>query len=250
MKKIKIQTALVSVSDKSRLNELSDYFLKNNIKVISSGGTFKKLKIINPKLKLIEVAEYTNFNEILNGRVKTLHPRIHAGILADKNNINHKKQLNDLNFDLIDLVIVNLYPFEDSIKKKLKENECIENIDIGGPSLIRGAAKNFNSVVVITAPDQYSELIEEANNNNNNISHTLRKKFAAQAFKHTAYYDAIISGWFNKNEAIYQSKKSVLPLKKIDNLRYGENPHQKAGVFSLGNNEIQKFQVKIYHLTI
>ena len=117
MKKIKIQTALVSVSDKSRLNELSDYFLKNNIKVISSGGTFKKLKIINPKLKLIEVAEYTNFNEILNGRVKTLHPRIHAGILADKNNINHKKQLNDLNFDLIDLVIVNLYPFEDSIKK-------------------------------------------------------------------------------------------------------------------------------------
>ena len=133
MKKIKIQTALVSVSDKSRLNELSDYFLKNNIKVISSGGTFKKLKIINPKLKLIEVAEYTNFNEILNGRVKTLHPRIHAGILADKNNINHKKQLNDLNFDFIDLVIVNLYPFEDSIKKKLKENECIENIDIGVP---------------------------------------------------------------------------------------------------------------------
>ena len=143
-----------------------------------------------------------------------------------------------------DLVIVNLYPFEDSIKKKLKENECIENIDIGGPSLIRGAAKNFNSVVVITAPDQYSELIEEANNNNNNISHTLRKKFAAQAFKHTAYYDAIISGWFNKNEAIYQSKKSVLPLKKIDNLRYGENPHQKAGVFSLGNNEIQKISGK------
>ena len=92
------------------------------------------------------------------------------------------------------------------VLKKLKENECIENIDIGGPSLIRGAAKNFNSVVVITAPDQYSELIEEANNNNNNISHTLRKKFAAQAFKHTAYYDAIISGWFNKNEAIYQSK--------------------------------------------
>ena len=212
MKKIKIQTALVSVSDKSRLNELSDYFLKNNIKVISSGGTFKKLKIINPKLKLIEVAEYTNFNEILNGRVKTLHPRIHAGILADKNNINHKKQLNDLNFDLIDLVIVNLYPFEDSIKK-LKENECIENIDIGGPSLIRGAAKNFNSVVVITAPDQYSELIEEANNNNNNISHTLRKKFAAQAFKHTAYYDAIISDGLTRMKQ-FISQKICITIKK------------------------------------
>ena len=129
------------------------------------------------------------------------------------------------------------------LKKKLKENECIENIDIGGPSLIRGAAKNFNSVVVITTLDQYSELIEETNNNNNNISHTLRKKFAAQAFKHTAYYDAIISGWFNKNEAIYQSKNHIT-IKKIDNLRYGENPHQKAGVFSLGNNEIQKISGK------
>ena len=171
MKKINIKTALVSVSDKSELEKLADYFFKYNIKVISSGGTFKSLKKLNPKLELIEVSSYTNFNEILDGRVKTLHPLIHAGILADKNNINHRNQLKNLKISSIDLVVVNLYPFETTIKKKSFESECIENIDIGGPSLIRGAAKNFNSVVVITSINQYNELIKEAKKENNFISH-------------------------------------------------------------------------------
>ena len=176
MKKIKIKTALVSVSDKEKLEELADYFFKNKIHVISSGGTFKHLKKSNYKLRLTEVSSYTNFQEILNGRVKTLHPLIHAGILADKNKISHKNQLNKLNINPIDLVIVNLYPFENTMKKKSTESKCIENIDIGGPSLIRGAAKNFKSVVVVTSPSQYDELIDEANKNDNYISYEIKKE--------------------------------------------------------------------------
>ena len=244
MKKIKIKTALVSVSDKEKLEELADYFFKNNIHVISSGGTFEHLKKSNYKLRLTEVSSYTNFQEILNGRVKTLHPLIHAGILADKNKISHKNQLDKLNINPIDLVIVNLYPFENTIKKKSTESDCIENIDIGGPSLIRGAAKNFKSVVVVTSPSQYGALIEEANKNDNYISFDLRKKFATEAFKHTAYYDAVIASWFDKNNKIYQSTKTTIPLKKITNLRYGENPHQKAAIFFLGNDKIQKVSGK------
>ena len=244
MNKIKIKTALVSVSDKTELKKLADYFFEYNIKVISSGGTFKDLKRLNQKLKLIEVSSYTNFNEILDGRVKTLHPFIHAGILADKSKQNHKKQLNDLNLSLIDLVVVNLYPFENTVKKNSTQSACIENIDIGGPSLIRGAAKNYNSVTVVTSHDQYDELINEARNSKNSISLKLRKKFASEAFKHTAYYDAVIANWFDNKNKIFQSLKNALPLEKVIDLRYGENPHQKACVFALGNNDIKKLSGK------
>ena len=244
MNKIKIKTALVSVSDKTELRKLADYFFENNIKVISSGGTFQDLKRLNQKLNLIEVSSYTNFNEILGGRVKTLHPFIHAGILADKSKESHKKQLNDLNLSLIDLVVVNLYPFQSTVKKNSKQSDCIENIDIGGPSLIRGAAKNYKSVTVITSQGQYDELINEARKNENSISLKLRKKFATEAFKHTAYYDAVIANWFDNKNQIYQSSKNSLPLNKISDLRYGENPHQKASVFSLGNNDVQKLSGK------
>ena len=244
MKKIKIKTALVTVSDKEKLKKLADYFFKNKVHVISSGGTFKYLKKLNHNLQLTNVSSYTNFQEILDGRVKTLHPLIHAGILADKNKRNHINQLNHLKIDPIDLVIVNLYPFENTIKKKSSEANCIENIDIGGPSLIRGAAKNYKSVVVVTSPNQYDELINEANKNRNCIGYDLRKKLAIEAFKHTAYYDTVIAGWFNKNNEIYQSIKTAMPLKKINNLRYGENPHQKAAIFSLGENEVQKISGK------
>ena len=210
MNKIKIKTAIVSVSHKTELKKLADYFFENNIKVISSGGTFQDLKRLNQKLNLIEVSSYTNFNEILDGRVKTLHPFIHAGILADKSKENHKKQLNDLNLSLIDLVVVNLYPFESTLKKNSKQSDCIENIDIGGPSLIRGAAKNYKSVTVITSQGQYDELINEARKNANSISLKLRKKFATEAFKHTAYYDAVIANWFDNKNQIYQSSNIIL----------------------------------------
>ena len=139
--------------------------------MISSGGTFKYLKKLNPKLKLIEVSDYTKFNEILDGRVKTLHPIIHAGILADKNKASHINQLSHLKTNPIDLVIVNLYPFEKTINKTSIETKCIENIDIGGPSLIRSRQK-LQSVVLVTSPNQYDELIAEANKNKNCISST------------------------------------------------------------------------------
>ena len=133
-----------------------------------------------------------------------------------------------------------MYPFESTVKKNSKQSDCIENIDIGGPSLIRGGAKNYKSVTVITSQGQYDELINEARKNANSISLKLRKKFATEAFKHTAYYDAVIANWFDNKNQIYQSSKNSLPLNKISDLRYGENPHQKASVFSLGNNDISK----------
>ena len=142
MSKINILKALVSVSDKSFLDKIANYFLKYNITVLSTGGTYSFLKKEFPKLKLIEISSYTSFKEILDGRVKTLHPLVHAGILAKKNNPSHLKQLNELGITSIDLVVTNLYPFEKfSSNRKSSESECLENIDIGGPSMIRGAAK-------------------------------------------------------------------------------------------------------------
>ena len=144
MKNIKIKRAIVSVYDKNYLSILAEFFLKNRIEVLSTGGTFLYLKDYNSEIKVSEISEYTGFNEILDGRVKSLHPVIHAGILAKKNNVNHQKQLERSNINFIDLVVVNLYPFEEIINKdsSMFEN-CIENIDIGGPTLIRGAAKIF-----------------------------------------------------------------------------------------------------------
>ena len=241
----KIKTALVSVSDKEGLEKIAEYFLKNDILVFSSGGTYTHLKKINPQLKLIEVSSYTKFSEILNGRVKTLHPLIHAGILADKYNPDHISQLESLNIRTIDLVIVNLYPFEKTLNKdNSTESDCIENIDIGGPSLIRGAAKNFKSVVVLSSPNQYDDFISEINNNNNIIKIEFRKKLAIKAFQNTSYYDSIISNWLSRGDFITEGEISALPLRKLRKLRYGENPHQKAALFSFGKNDLEKISGK------
>ena len=161
-----------------------------------------------------------------------------------KNKASHINQLSHLKTNPIDLVIVNLYPFEKTINKTSIETKCIENIDIGGPSLIRGAAKNYKSVVAVTSPNQYDELIAEANKNKNCISSNFSKQLATEAFKHTAYYDTIIANWFDKHNEIYQSNNITIPFKKVNNLRYGENPHQKAASFSLGNNEVKKISGK------
>ena len=243
--KVKIKTALVSVSDKQGLEKMAEYFLNNGIIVFSSGGTYNYLRKIDPRLKLIEVSSYTKFSEILDGRVKTLHPLIHAGILADKYNSKHISELNRLNIKAIDLVIVNLYPFENTLNKtNSTESNCIENIDIGGPSLIRGAAKNYKSVVVLSSPSQYNEFISEMKNNNNNLKIEFRKKLAMKAFQKTSYYDSIISNWLNRGDYISGNDNSTLPLKKLRHLRYGENPHQKAALFSLGKNELEKISGK------
>ena len=159
-------------------------------------GTYKEIKKL--KFKCLEVSEFTNSPEILEGRVKTLHPKIHAGILNKRKNKTHLKDLQYNNFENIDLVIVNFYPFEETLKGTKNHNKIIENIDVGGPTMVRSAAKNYRDVTVITSSDQYDELIEELKKNNGSTSFDFREKLSRIAFTETAYYDAVISNYFNK----------------------------------------------------
>ena len=193
---MKIIKALISVSDKTNLKLLLNCLKKYKIKLISSGGTCKKIRSLGYKCQ--EVSEYTRSPEILNGRVKTLHPKIYAGILSKKNNKSHKKDLKKQNFEHIDLIIVNFYPFHEKIKKNNNLKKIIENIDIGGPTLVRAAAKNFKNVSIITAKSDYASLIKELHKYNGGTSLQFREQMASKAFNLTAYYDSIISNWFNE----------------------------------------------------
>ena len=226
----KIKRALISVSDKKNLKNLLKVLTKYKIELISSGGTFKEIKKF--KFKCLEVSEYTNSPEILGGRVKTLHPKIHAGILSKRNNKFHNKDLKNNNFELIDLVIVNFYPFEKTLEKSNNHLKIIENIDIGGPTMVRAAAKNYNDVAVITSSDQYEELINEIKKNKGSTSIEFREKMSSEAFSETAYYDAVISNYFNTIKNNDFPKKKVIYGNLIEKLRYGENPHQHAAVYS------------------
>ena len=195
MKK-KIKTALISVSDKNNLKPLLNILKKNKIKIISSGGTYKEIKRL--KFKCLEVSKFTNSPEILEGRVKTLHPKIHAGILNKRKQKSHIKDIKSNGFENIDLVIVNFYPFENTIKQTRNHKKIIENIDIGGPSMVRSAAKNYNDVTVITSSDQYEELIQELKKYKGSTSLNFREKLSRIAFAETAYYDSVISSYFNE----------------------------------------------------
>jgi len=226
----KIKSALISLSDKSNLKPLLQELKKNQIKIISSGGTYKAIRKL--KTKCLEVSNFTGFKEILNGRVKTLHPKIHAGILNKRNDRSHIKDIKKNNFENIDLVIVNFYPFEKFIEQSNKHIKIIENIDIGGPTLVRAAAKNCNDVTVITSVDQYSELINELKKNNGCTSLKFREKMSRVAFGETAYYDAVISNYFNKLSNINFPKRKILYTNLVENLRYGENPHQTGAFYS------------------
>jgi len=226
----KIKSALISVSDKSELKPLLLNLKKNKIKIISSGGTYKIIKKL--KFKCTEVSDFTGFNEMLDGRVKTLHPKIHAGILNKRNNRSHAKDIKNNKFENIDLVIVNFYPFEKTLKKTKNENKIIENIDIGGPALVRAAAKNFNDVTVITSIHQYSELINELKINNGGTSLNFRKKMSQLAYSETAYYDASITNYFNETTNTFFPKKKIIYGNLIEKLRYGENPHQESAIYS------------------
>ena len=197
MSRIEIKKAIVSVSDKTHLEKLLPFFLENKIKILSTGGTFKALKNLSDKLDIQSISEYTGFPEILDGRVKTLHPSIHSGILADKLNESHKIQLKKNKISTFDLVIVNLYPFQETIENFPDNKEsCIENIDIGGPTIIRAAAKNFKNVVVLSDPNQYVGFISSAKKNKNVFSLKQREKYAREAFALTANYESVISNWF------------------------------------------------------
>ena len=230
----KIKTALISISDKSYLKPLLDYLKKNNIKIISSGGTYKEIKKL--KFNCLEVSEFTNSPEILEGRVKTLHPKIHAGILNKRKNKTHLNDLKNNNFENIDLVIVNFYPFEKTLNNSKNHEIIIENIDVGGPTMVRSAAKNYQDVTVITSPGQYNELIEELKKNKGSTSLEFREKLARIAFTETAYYDSVISDYFNKKNEIIFPKKKIFYANLIETPRYGENPHQKSAVYSKNNS--------------
>ena len=203
----KIKRALISVSNKNNLKKILSVISKYKVELISSGGTYKKIKEL--KFNCIEISKYTNSPEILNGRVKTLHPKIHGGILSKRNNKSHKKDLIKNKFYEIDLVIVNFYSFEKTLAKTKNQNKIIENIDIGGPTLVRAAAKNYNDVTVISNTDQYDKLISELNRNKGCTSLEFRKKLSEEAFSESAYYDATISNYFNKlNNNLFPKKKN------------------------------------------
>ena len=237
----KIKKALISVSDKKNLKNLLKILSKYKIELISSGGTYKEIKKL--KFKCLEVSEYTSSPEILDGRVKTLHPKIHAGILSKRNNKSHCRDLKNNNFLEIDLVIVNFYPFEKTLAKTNNHSKIIENIDVGGPAMVRSAAKNYNDVTVITSSNQYGELINEIEKNKGSTSIKFREKMSSEAFSETAYYDAIISNYFNKIKNDNFPKKKVIYGNLIEELRYGENPHQKAAVYS----KTQSLNIKQIH---
>jgi phosphoribosylaminoimidazolecarboxamide formyltransferase/IMP cyclohydrolase len=226
----KIKTALISVSDKKDLKPLLSCLKKNNIKIISSGGTFKEIKKL--KFKCIEVSEFTNSPEILEGRVKTLHPKIHAGILNKRKSKTHFRDIKNNNFENIDLVIVNFYPFEETLKNTKNHEKIIENIDVGGPTMVRSAAKNYHDVTIITSADQYEELIDELKKNKGSTSLEFREKLSRIAFTETAYYDSVISDYFNKKNNLIFPKKKVFHANLIETPRYGENPHQKSAIYS------------------
>ena len=230
---IKIQRALISVSNKKNLKPLLNILKKNKVEIISSGGTYKEIKKL--KFKCTEVSKYTESPEILDGRVKTLHPKIHAGILNKRNNKSHHDDLIKNNFKNIDLVVVNFYPFEETLKNISNHQTIIENIDIGGPAMVRAAAKNYNDVTVITSSSQYVELINEMRRFKGSTTQNFREKMSQIAFTETAYYDALISNYFNKkNNNVFPHKK-IIYGNLVEKLRYGENPHQESAIYAQNN---------------
>ena len=230
----KIRKALISVSDKLNLKDILKVLTKYKIELIGSGGTYREIKKL--KFKCLEVSEYTGSPEILGGRVKTLHPKIHAGILSKRNNKSHINDLKNNDFHEIDLVIVNFYPFEKTLEQTNNHLKIVENIDVGGPTMVRAAAKNYNDVTVITSSNQYTELISEIKKHKGSTSLTFREKMSLEAFSETAYYDAVISNYFNKIKNNNFPKKKIIYGNLIGKLRYGENPHQQGAIYSKTHN--------------
>ena len=230
--------ALISVSDKTNIVEFAKGLEKHGFEVISTGGTYTHLK--NNGVSCISIEDVTHFPEILEGRVKTLHPKIHGGLLSKRGNELHNKHVAENNIEYIDLVCVNLYPFEATVKKEgVSEEEIIENIDIGGPSMLRSAAKNFNDVAVVTDINDYTKILEELEKGG--ISYETRRALAIKVFNTTASYDAAIANYFNKKDNLVP-EKLTLSYKLQDSLRYGENPHQKAYHYVQDNNESYALQ--------
>jgi phosphoribosylaminoimidazolecarboxamide formyltransferase/IMP cyclohydrolase len=233
--KQKIKTALISVSDKTDLSKILKKLNKFKVKIISSGGTYKSIKQLG--YACTDVSSYTGFKEMLDGRVKTLHPKIHAGILHDRSNKKHSREMIKKKFPSLDLIIVNFYPFQKIVSHSKNNNEIIENIDIGGPTMVRSAAKNFKSVLIITNINDYSDLIYEIEKNKGKTTLNFREYMSCKAFGLTAYYDAMIANWFNQKLKIKFPERKTIFGRKLKELRYGENPHQKSSIYINSYND-------------
>ncbi|MDC3414195.1 bifunctional phosphoribosylaminoimidazolecarboxamide formyltransferase/IMP cyclohydrolase [Aquibacillus sp. 3ASR75-11] len=220
--------ALISVSDKRNVVDFAKELNNLGYEIISTGGTLKTLR--DAGLPAIPVSDVTKFDEILDGRVKTLHPSIHAGLLAKRENTQHLEQLQSQDITPIDLVVVNLYPFKQTIEKEgVTETDAIENIDIGGPTMLRSAAKNFYDVTVIVDPNDYAEIVSQLKENKLDIA--TKKRLAAKVFRHTAHYDAMISQYFLTLTGEKDPETLTFSYEKVQSLRYGENPHQQAAFY-------------------
>jgi len=242
---VKISTALVSVSDKTGVVEFAKKLTEMGVKIISTGGTAKKLS--SEGIDVVSIDSVTGFPEMMDGRVKTLHPKIHGGLLALRDKPDHAKALKDHEIQPIDLVCVNLYPFEATIAKPdCAFEDAIENIDIGGPSMVRSASKNHKYVTVVTEPSQYDAVISEMQAKDGAVSQELRTDYARVAFGLTASYDAAISKYLNEKASVEYPERVSLAVTKSAELRYGENPHQSAAFYKLpATSEVSVGQAEI-----
>ncbi len=225
---VKIKRALISVSDKSGLAAFAAALAEAGVEILSTGGTAKALK--DSGVAVRDVSDHTGFPEMMDGRVKTLHPTIHGGILSVRGNPEHKRAQEEHGIGDIDLVVVNLYPFAATVARGADDESCIENIDIGGPAMVRSAAKNHASVTIVTDPQDYETVIADMKANDGATSFALRKTLAARAFAHTAAYDSAIAGWFAAREDEAPRQIAFAGTLK-QSLRYGENPHQRASLY-------------------
>ncbi|HET7928480.1 MAG TPA: bifunctional phosphoribosylaminoimidazolecarboxamide formyltransferase/IMP cyclohydrolase [Actinomycetota bacterium] len=222
-----VRRALLAVFDKEGVVELARDLAALGVELVSSGGTAAKIAAAGIDVTPVEAV--TGFPEMLDGRVKTLHPRIHAGILADRRKPEHESQLADHDIEPIDLVVVNLYPFRETVASGAGEDDVIEKIDIGGPAMVRAAAKNFASVGAVVSPSRYGEVLD-AIRTDGGMSLEMRRALAAEAFAHTAAYDAAVAGWFASDDATMPAFVG-LAFDKVTDLRYGENPHQRGALY-------------------
>ena len=238
---MKISRALISVSDKSGIASFARALERLGVDIISTGGTAELLR--KEKIPVRDISSFTAFPEVLEGRVKTLHPRVHGGLLYKRNDPKHVAEARECGFEPIDLVVVNLYPFEETIQKPdVTLAEAIENIDIGGTSMIRSAAKNYESVTVVVDPADYEEVLSSMRENEGETTLKLRERLAIKAFIKTSSYDRAIGGFLNKEQATDASFSLSLPL--VSRLRYGENPHQTAALYGDFDKHFEKLHGK------
>jgi len=230
MKDVAIKRALLSVSDKTGLSELGAVLARQGVELVSTGGTAKALR--DAGLEVRDISDLTGFPEMMDGRVKTLHPKVHGGLLAVRDNDEHVAAMREHEIGAIDLVVVNLYPFAATVARGADRDEIIENIDIGGPSMVRSAAKNHASVTIVTDPADYARLIAEMESKGGATSYDFRRLCAAKAYAATAEYDAMIASWFAfADQGDMFPAKLPVPLRLANTLRYGENPHQSAALY-------------------